>query len=67
MMMPDLDGYGVLKQLRQNPSTRTLPFIFLTAKAAKVDQRQGMELGAEDLKTWEILGNCHEKPLNYRS
>ena len=48
IMMPDLDGYGVLKQLRHNPSTRTLPFIFLTAKAAKVDQRQGMELGADD-------------------
>ncbi len=48
IMMPDLDGYGVLKQLRQNQSTQTVPFIFLTAKAAKVDQRQGMELGADD-------------------
>jgi len=48
IMMPELDGYGVLKQLRQNPSTETIPFIFLTAKAAKPNQRQGMELGADD-------------------
>ncbi len=48
IMMPELDGYGVLTQLRQNPSTETTPFIFLTAKTAKPDQRQGMALGADD-------------------
>lgn len=57
IMMPDLDGYGVLKQLRQNPSTQTVPFIFLTAKAAKVDQRQGMELGADDFLTKPFTRN----------
>jgi CheY-like chemotaxis protein len=48
IMMPDIDGFAVLNQLRQNPSTETIPFIFLTAKAAKSDRRQGMALGADD-------------------
>ncbi|AFZ19118.1 hybrid sensor histidine kinase/response regulator [Allocoleopsis franciscana] len=51
IMMPDLDGYGVVEQLRQSPSTATVPFIFLTAKATPVDRRQGMELGADDFLT----------------
>ena len=46
--MPKLDGYGVLTALRSNAVTATIPFIFLTAKAAKTDLRQGMELGADD-------------------
>ena len=48
VMMPELDGYGVLNALRQDDITATIPFIFLTAKAAKEDLRQGMELGASD-------------------
>ncbi|MBP0000516.1 MAG: response regulator [Cyanobacteria bacterium SID2] len=48
VMMPELDGYGVLQELRQNPNTQTIPFIFLTAKAEKRQVRQGMELGADD-------------------
>lgn len=51
VMMPELNGYGVLSQLRQNPSTQTIPFIFLTAKSAKTDLRQGMALGADDYLT----------------
>ncbi|MCC5660076.1 EAL domain-containing response regulator [Nostoc sp. XA010] len=51
MMMPQLDGYGVLTALRQDPSTVTIPFIFLTAKSAKSDFRQGMNLGADDYIT----------------
>jgi CheY-like chemotaxis protein len=51
VMMPELDGYGVLTVLRQDPVTATIPFIFLTAKADKVDLRQGMELGADDYLT----------------
>lgn len=47
-MMPELDGYGVLKALRQNPTTAIIPFIFVTAKSDKTDFRQGMELGADD-------------------
>ncbi|MBD1833469.1 EAL domain-containing protein [Cyanobacteria bacterium FACHB-472] len=46
--MPELDGYGVLRELRQNPATAMIPFIFLTAKSTKSDLRQGMELGADD-------------------
>ncbi|NEO31076.1 MAG: EAL domain-containing protein [Symploca sp. SIO3C6] len=51
VMMPELDGYGVLTTLRQDSILATIPFIFLTAKAAKVDFRQGMELGADDYLT----------------
>jgi DNA-binding NarL/FixJ family response regulator len=48
VMMPELDGYGVLAALREKPSTVTIPFIFLTAKGEKTDQRTGMNLGADD-------------------
>ncbi|MEG5015421.1 MULTISPECIES: response regulator [unclassified Microcoleus] len=51
MMMPEVDGHGVLKALRSEPLTATIPFIFLTAKADKVDVRTGMELGADDYIT----------------
>jgi DNA-binding NarL/FixJ family response regulator len=48
VMMRGLDGYGVLEALRADPATATIPFIFLTAKGEKVDQRTGMNLGADD-------------------
>jgi signal transduction histidine kinase len=51
VMMPEIDGYGVLTALRQNPATTAIPFIFTTAKASKTDLRQGMELGADDYLT----------------
>ena len=51
VMMPELDGYGVLTSLRQESVTASVPFIFLTAKVAKADFRQGMELGADDYLT----------------
>jgi DNA-binding NarL/FixJ family response regulator len=51
VMMPELDGYGVLQALRQDPATVTTPFIFLTARGEKVDQRSGMDLGADDYLT----------------
>lgn len=51
VMMPELDGHGVLTILRQEPLTATIPFIFLTAMADKSDFRQGMELGADDYLT----------------
>jgi YesN/AraC family two-component response regulator len=50
-MMPELDGYGVLAQLRQEPTTSAIPLIFLTAKTAKLEYRQAMELGADDYLT----------------
>mgnify|MGYP000844136243 FL=1 len=48
IMMPNLDGYGVLHMLSRNPQTMRIPFIFLTAKAEKIDVRKGMSLGADD-------------------
>lgn len=51
VMMPELDGHGVLKALRQHGQTATIPVIFLTARASWEDVRQGMELGAEDYLT----------------
>jgi len=51
VMMPELDGYGVLVALRSNPITATVPFVFLTGKAERSEVRQGMELGADDYLT----------------
>ena len=51
IMMPELDGYGVLSQLREEPSTASIPLIFLTAKADWLYVRQGMEQGADDYIT----------------
>ena len=48
IMMPELDGYGVLHMLGKNPQTAGIPFIFLTAKSEKADFRKGMALGADD-------------------
>lgn len=48
ILMPQLDGYGVLNKLRQNKTTAIIPFIFLTAKGTKSELRQGMKLGADD-------------------
>lgn len=57
IIMPEVDGYEVLKLLRQEPITATTPFIFLTAKANKADLRQGMELGADDYLTKPFTKN----------
>lgn len=51
IMMPELDGYGVLHLLRKNPETVHIPFIFLTAKTERSDLRKGMEMGADDYVT----------------
>lgn len=51
IMMPELDGYGVLHILNKNPKTSAIPFIFLTAKAEKSDFRKGMNMGADDYLT----------------
>ena len=51
IMMPELDGYGVLHLLRKNPETEGIPLIFLTAKAERSDLRKGMEMGADDYVT----------------
>jgi CRP-like cAMP-binding protein/FixJ family two-component response regulator len=51
IMMPDLDGYGVLHLLQKNTDTMNIPFIFLTAKTERADLRKGMEMGADDYIT----------------
>lgn len=51
IMMPLLDGYGILHMLQKNDSTKNIPFIFLTAKTENTDIRKGMELGADDYIT----------------
>lgn len=51
VMMPELDGYGVLHILNSDADTASIPFIFLTAKADKSDFRTGMNLGADDYIT----------------
>lgn len=51
VMMPELDGYGVIAALRADPETVAVPFIFLTAKGEKPDIRAGMNLGADDYLT----------------
>ena len=51
IMMPVLDGYGVLQIFNQNPQLTGIPFIFLTAKTERADLRRGIELGADDYLT----------------
>lgn len=51
VMMPELDGFGVLRILERRPETARIPFIFLTAKTEKADFRKGMNLGADDYIT----------------
>ncbi|MDI1255460.1 MAG: response regulator [Flavobacterium sp.] len=51
IMMPELDGYGVLYLLNKNPTTTNIPFIFITAKSERLDLRKGMEMGADDYLT----------------
>jgi len=51
VMMPELDGYGVLQALREDSRLAMIPFVFLTAKGEKEDVRGGMNLGADDYLT----------------
>ena len=51
IMMPILDGFGVLHVLSMSEETAAIPFIFLTAKTERADIRKGMEMGADDYLT----------------
>jgi CheY-like chemotaxis protein len=51
IMMPDMDGYEVMRRIRQHPPTAAIPIIFLTALASVQDERLGMDLGALDYLT----------------
>jgi CRP-like cAMP-binding protein/AmiR/NasT family two-component response regulator len=56
IMMPGLDGYGVLHAVHKNEAIKNTPFIFLTAKSERSDFRKGMELGADDYITKPFEG-----------
>lgn len=51
IMMPELDGYGVIEKLSKSKTTKHIPFIFLSAKTERSDVRKGMNLGADDYIT----------------
>ena len=70
--MPELDGYGTLVALREEPKTSMLPFIFLTAMTEKGDMRQAMQLGADDFlakpfTSSELLGAIASRLQKYNS
>jgi diguanylate cyclase (GGDEF)-like protein len=70
--MPELDGYGTLVALRQEPKTSMIPFIFLTAMTEKADMRQAMQLGADDYLTKpftsvELLGAISSRLQKYNT
>jgi len=46
VMMPHVDGYETCRRLKENPATRSIPVVFLTARAQKADRERGMKLGA---------------------
>jgi response regulator RpfG family c-di-GMP phosphodiesterase len=54
IMMPDMDGYEVCRQLKRDPGTMDIPIIFITAKTDEEDERKGLELGAIDYITKPI-------------
>ncbi len=55
VMMPELDGHGVIQTLRAEAATATTPFIFLTARSEKADLRAGMNYGADDYLTKPVV------------
>lgn len=57
IMMPELDGYGVLRALQNIPELNGTPFVFLTAKSERTDFRAGMDLGADDYLTKPFTGD----------
>ncbi len=57
IMMPELDGYGVIRALRNNSELAGIPFVFMSAKAEKTDFRLGMDLGADDYLTKPFSGD----------
>jgi DNA-binding NarL/FixJ family response regulator len=57
VMMPELDGHGVIAALRGEPATSAIPFIFLTARGERQDLRTGMNLGADDYITKPAEGD----------
>lgn len=70
IMMPEMDGYQVLKKLSQETETMAIPFIFITAKTTRDDVRHGMNLGADDYITKpftqkELIGAVNARLKKY--
>ena len=66
IMMPELDGYGVIRALQNIPGMVGIPFIFMSAKAEKSDFRTGMDLGADDYLTKPFNGDDLLKVVDAR-
>lgn len=66
VMMPELDGHGVLQSLQADPVLARIPFIFLTAKGEKEDLRSGMNLGADDYLTKPVANADLVRAINVR-
>lgn len=66
IMMPELDGYGVLRAINNIPEMVGVPFVFMTAKTEKVDFRFGMDLGADDYLSKPFNGNDLLKVVSSR-
>lgn len=64
--MPELDGHSVLKSLRSNPATSSIPFIFLTGKGEKEELRKGMNNGADDYLTKPVPMEELRKAISVR-
>ena len=57
IIMPELDGYSLLKALRESPITAIIPFIFLTSEVSQSQIRKAMEMGADDF----IINSCTQE------
>ncbi|MFM7888035.1 MAG: response regulator transcription factor, partial [Pseudanabaena sp.] len=66
IMLPEVDGYGVLEALQKDVIAQNIPFIFLTAKADYRSMRQGFELGADDYLTKPFLPSDLLKAISVR-
>src|SRR4051812_6931597 len=66
VMMPELDGYGVLQALQADVSLARIPFIFLTAKGEKDDLRSGMNMGADDYLTKPVANTDLVRAIEMR-
>ena len=64
VMMPDMDGYEVCRRLRENPITRSIPVIFVTAKGEEIDEERGLQLGAMDYIVKPIKPNVVSKRVH---
>ena len=67
VMMPEMDGYEVLWQLRQDPTTADIPVIFVTALDTSVDEAHGLELGAVDYITKPLKALPSRWPASRRN